>query len=283
VRERIFQSFVCLLLACLLASPVFACQKTTCKKPKKSFEVYMETGFENQPDFAKYGAKDLGTLYAGNMFNGGKGRDKSLLPSKSKTTSFVEKKYASHTGLLVLDIESWPVKGSDAIVASSVDKYLTVLEWVKSAAPKAKVGYYGRPPVPTYSAVQKGTEHQSYKEWQAQNDRLALLADAVDAFFPDCYPNNANQEGWVRKCVALINEAKRLGPGKKVYPFINPRYHSQAAKGLAWSLVPEDYFLLQLKTLKQHADGVVIWDLSRRPWNEKEPWWQATLEFLGSK
>jgi len=183
MKVRLIQSFFAFFLASILASSAFA------------FDVYIETMFKNQPDFTKYGLRDdLGTVYSGSMF--GKGQDKSLLPSKSKTTSFVEKKYASHTGLLVLDIESWPVKGSDAIVASNVDKYLTVLEWVKSAAPKAKVGYYGRPPVPTFSAVQKGTEDKSYKEWQAQNDKLALLADAVDAFFPGCYPNNADQEGW---------------------------------------------------------------------------------------
>ncbi len=266
--------FVFLPLLSVLAPSAFA------------FDVYIETKLKNQPDFTKYGLRDdLGTVYSGSMF--GKGQDKSLLPSKNKTTSFVQNKYGSHAGLLVLDIERWGLKGSDEKVTNNVEKYLTVLQWVKSAAPNAKVGYYARPPVPEYGAMQKGTKHPRYLAWQAQNDKLAPLADAVGAFFPGCYPNSDNQEGWVRKCVALVSEAKRLGPGKKIYPFINSRYHSKARNKfgvkLGFDLVPQDFFLLQLKTLRQHADGVVIWDLSGRPWNENEPWWQATMGFLGQK
>ncbi|MCI0564201.1 MAG: hypothetical protein MN733_37475, partial [Nitrososphaera sp.] len=90
MRGKIQLSFFCLLLASLFASPVFACHKVTqnCPKPPqaKPFDVYVETSFTNQPDFAQYGAKDgrthLGMIYEGNMF--GKGSDHQLLPSKSK-------------------------------------------------------------------------------------------------------------------------------------------------------------------------------------------------------
>jgi len=52
---------------------------------------------------------------------------------------------------------------------------------------------------------------------------------------------------------------------------------------LAFDPVPQDYFSLQLKTLKQYADGIVIWDWSGRSWNEQELWWRATVAFLASK
>ncbi|MGH8603259.1 MAG: hypothetical protein ACREXR_10960, partial [Gammaproteobacteria bacterium] len=138
------------------------------------------------------------------------------------------------------------------------------------------------PPTPGYSATQVSETSKRYTDWQARNDRIVAIGNAVEATFPSLYPVNPNREGWVKWAIGTIKEARRIAPGKKVYPFINPRYHGSACCGVAWDLVPKDFFLLQLETLKQHADGVVIWDGSRRPWNANEPWWQATLKFLGS-
>ncbi len=275
MRVKLIQSVFVFFLASVLASSAAA------------FQVYIQSDFVNQPNFATYGIKDPAMFYGGKVF--GSKAESKFLPSESKTRSYVQAKFGTHTGLLVIDFEGWPVGGSDAAVATSVAKYKTVLKWVKDETP-ATVGYYSKPPVPVYSAVQRGTTDPRYLKWQKKNDRLQELADAVDVFFPGCYPNNADQNGWVRKCVALINESRRLGdPRKEVFPFIKPRYHNNAANGLANDPVPKDYFLLQLKTLKnppdgsRGADGVIIWDGSRLPWNEQAPWWQATLEFLGKK
>ncbi|MGH9957480.1 MAG: hypothetical protein ACREBC_10180 [Pyrinomonadaceae bacterium] len=253
-----------------------------------AFDVYVETFFENQPDFAKYGAKDgrthLGMIYEGSMF--GKGSDRKLLPSKSKTLSHIKNYYKNFAGLFAIDIERWGLTGSDDKVLANMQKYLTVLGWINEAMPKATVGYYGVVPIAGYSATQVSETHERFKDWQARNDRIVALGKAVEATFPGLYPVNPNREGWVKWAIGTIKEARRIAPGKNVYPFINPRYHSRAKDhyviDISFDPVPYDYFLLQLETLKQYADGVVIWDGSRRPWNANEPWWQATLKFLGS-
>ncbi|MGH8625038.1 MAG: hypothetical protein ACREYC_07140 [Gammaproteobacteria bacterium] len=294
MRGKIQLSFFCLLAASLFASPLFACHKVTQKcpkppqaQPKKPFDVYVETFFKNQPDFAKYGAKDgrthLGMIYEGSMF--AKGSDRKLLPSKSKTLGAIQDRYKNFAGLFAIDIESWPLYGSDAQTAANVQKFLTVLGWIKTAIPNATVGYYGVVPINGYSATQVSETHPRHQLWRERNDRIVALGKAVEATFPSLYPVDSNSKGWVRYAVGNIKEARRLSPGKKVYPFINPRYHSRAkdssGKDISFDRVPYDFFLLQLETLKQHADGVVIWDGSRREWNANEPWWLATRKFLG--
>jgi len=270
---------------------IFFCISVVLPSVAFGFDIYVETNFKGQPDFEKYGLKDgsthLGAIYETNMFGKGRGPQHQFLPPKERVIEFTTRKYANYIGLFVADIESWALTGSDKKVSDNVKKYLTVLEWIKSAAPKATVGYYGKPPIANYSATQKGQDHKKYQNWQRNNDRIAPLANAVDILFPSLYPVNENRDGWVRYAIGQISEARRLGKGKKVYPFINPRYHSRARNkfglDLAFDPVPQDYFLLQLKTLKQYADSVVIWDWSGRPWNEQEPWWRATLEFLASE
>ncbi|MGI0026078.1 MAG: hypothetical protein ACREA4_13160, partial [Nitrososphaera sp.] len=222
-----------------------------------AFDVYVETFFKNQPDLAKYGVKDgdLGMIYEGSMF--GKGGDRQLLPSKSKTLGFIQDRYKNFAGLFAIDIESWPLYGSDAQTAANVQKFLTVLGWIKTAIPNATVGYYGVVPINGYSATQVSETHPRHQLWRERNDRIVALGKAVEATFPSLYAVNPNSEGWVKYAIGNIKEARRLSPGKKVYPFINPRYHGSACCGVAWDLVPKDLFLLQLETLKQHADGVV--------------------------
>ncbi|MGH9962851.1 MAG: hypothetical protein ACREBC_38000, partial [Pyrinomonadaceae bacterium] len=81
MRVRLIQSFFVLFLTNVLASSASA------------FDVYVETFFKNQPDLAKYGVKDgdLGMIYEGSMF--GKGGDRQLLPSESKTLGAIQKHY----------------------------------------------------------------------------------------------------------------------------------------------------------------------------------------------
>ncbi|MGH8645219.1 MAG: hypothetical protein ACREX4_12435 [Gammaproteobacteria bacterium] len=246
-----------------------------------AFEVYIHTNYKNQPDLSKHGAKKLRMIPAQHFWF--KGEDRQLLPPKNRVIKFVAGKYNDYTGFLVINIEHWPLIRSDAQVASRVKKLITVLEWIKSAAPKATVGYYGVTPHGGFWASHNPPSHPKYKQWQKNNDRAQQLADRVDALFPSLYPYDAKQESWARWAVAVANEANRLGKGKPVCPFINPRYHGSAYNGLAYKLVPKDFFALQLKTLQGVSDGVVIWgaDNSTKQWSENLPWWQATKEFLG--
>lgn len=274
------QSLFVFFFAGFLVSPAFA------------LDVYVETNYIDQPDLRPYGVKKLGPdplksgmIYEGNLWSDG--QDKDLLPSESKVTNYVNGKFGGYNGLLVIDLETWPIKGgSDVIFNGYLDKYLTLLGWVQSAAPTANVGYYGKPPISNYSAPQQDEDHTLYTDWQTKNDRIAPLAAAVDAFFPSIYTYENKQSSWVNYAAAMIKETRRYGTDKKIYPFINPEYAASAPNGLAFDLIPEDFFLLQLQTLDQeNVDGVIIWGWGSQytPWDEDLPWWRATLEFLGSQ
>ncbi|MGH8656720.1 MAG: hypothetical protein ACREYE_33085 [Gammaproteobacteria bacterium] len=249
-----------------------------------AFEVFIKTNYKNQPDLSKYGAKKLHMIYAQRFWS--KGQDRQPLPSKERVISFVAGKYKDYPGLLILDIEHWPLLGFDERAADRVKKLITVLEWVKAAAPKAKVGYYGTIPQGVYWPLLKPPIDPSYIEWQRKNSLGQALADRVDALSPNFYAVHANQANWVKVATAKINESKRLGKGKPVYLVINPRYHSHAYDNLRYQLIPKDFFKLQLQTIKAAgARGVLIWgaDNANKQWSDDLPWWQATLEFLGRK
>jgi hypothetical protein len=80
----------------------------------------------------------------------------------------------------------------------------------------------------------------------------------VDALFPSIYTFYTDRQGWVTYAIAQITEAKRKAKGKPVYAFLWPQYHES---NLLLGLRPldSDYWELQLNTVAQHADGVVIW------------------------
>jgi AcrR family transcriptional regulator len=128
-----------------------------------------------------------------------------------------------------------------------------------------------------------GLEHGGAAEWRADNRRLAPIAAAVDVNMPSLYAYYDDRDGWVRQAKALVCEARRYSD-KPVIAFIWPEFHpSSKPSGTA---IPGDYWRLQLETLADIADGVVIWggyDLAREraePWDANAPWWHETLDFL---
>jgi hypothetical protein len=111
---------------------------------------------------------------------------------------------------------------------------------------------------------------------------LDKIATQVDALFPSIYTFYTDRQGWVTYAVAQIAEARRKAHGKPVYPFLWPEYHDSAPL-FAHSPIDPDYWELELNTVYQHADGVVIWggySNGPDPWNEDAPWWQVTKRFL---
>jgi hypothetical protein len=178
--------------------------------------------------------------------------------------------------LTVIDVEHWPNVGADEVVASSIEKYLTLLSWVREDVGEGSMSYYAVPPLRDYWRATRPPASDLYKQWQSENDKLVRLADAVDAFTPSLYTFYDDPGGWERHAIANIAEARRLAKGKPVYPFIWPHYHDQSKlKGF----IPKDYWMVQLRTLERHADGMVLW-AGQETWNAKDGWWQATEEFM---
>jgi hypothetical protein len=174
--------------------------------------------------------------------------------------------------ILVLDKEEWPVQ---------LDVYLTLLSRVRQVGFQGPIGYYGVPPIwasPTIGAP----DSSRYRAWQSENNQMQPLADAVDALFPQLYTFSDDEDAWKQYAIANVSEARRLAGGKPVYPFIWPQY-DERNKTLGLKLIPGQFWALQLQTLAQYADGVVIWGGYKMPWDEQAEWWQATRQFLPAR
>ena len=194
------------------------------------------------------------------------GADGSVLPSFMNAIKTPSDRWQ------ILDIESW----NDPI---RLQQFVTDLKLqtgnkigVYSEAPK--FSYHD--PVPGYF----GDPKHSPVAWKRENDKRKGLAAVVDAIFPSLYCFYDDLAGWEKYAMANLLEARRIAPGKPIYPFIWPRFHDSNAK-LAEQFVPQNYFEKFLYVCGAYADGAVLWD-GYRPTetiDETTPWIKAYRKF----
>lgn len=245
------------------------------------FLVFDATLYTNKPSFSDYPLlRSITLLYEWPLFLAG--QSSTGLPLE-QTVRSVAKQAGGLSEPVVLDIERWPLKGDPQTVQTSLSKLLTVLSWIKSEIPQAKIGTYGTVPLPDYWRAIRGQGNAEFQAWQQDNDRLDELLPLMDAVYPSIYTFYADRQGWVTYAIAQIMEARRKAKGKPVYAFVWPQYHeSNYLIGL--TPIEPDYWELQLNTISQYADGVVIWGGwgkdAPEPWNEAAPWWQVTKRFM---
>ena len=182
----------------------------------------------------------------------------------------------------VFDIEHWPLE-DETYAQAAVDNYVTVTDWFKQATPPdQQFGFYGMVPIRDYFRAIKGESHPEYQEWQAENDRIAPFAAAVDILFPSIYTFYNDPDDWVTYAKAQIDESRRIAPDKPVLAFIWPVYHpSNKLRG--GKPLQADFWRRQLEFLHEHADGIVIWTHSNTKkidFADIPPWWEATVQFL---
>jgi hypothetical protein len=248
-------------------------------RPKQQFPVFDATGFTQKPDLTQYGLSRITVVYPNFMWEGNKVPDTTSLPDRSRITAFAQLANQS-TGILVIDIEHWPLVGDPATVAESVKKYQTVIQWFKTPAPSLRVGLYGVLPIPDYWKSLQEKSLPGYAAWQKENDSLAPIAQFVDVLFPSVYTFYEDRNGWQQYAIAEIQEARRHAGGKPVYVFLWPQYHVSNKK-LANTFLPSDYWRMELETGRKYADGIVIWCCSnKQTWDDKAPWWVETQSFL---
>jgi hypothetical protein len=257
-------------LILILAGALFA---APC--PAKDFKLYDWLIFKNRPDLTRYGIVPI-YLIGGDLWTKG---DNLAAKEVSDRVCAVSGEAKKKNLLTVLDVERWPMTGSDAVVNDTKRKYLTLLSLFRKCAPAIKVGYYGIPPLRDYWRAIKGERDPAYRQWQADNEKYRDLANAVDVLFPSLYTFYEDQKGWVKYAEENIKEARRLAGGKPVYVFLWPQFHESNAK-MKGKLVPGDYWRLELETAKRLADGAVLWGGWQTAWDENAAWWQVTKNFL---
>lgn len=253
--------------------------------PQKPFMVFDATLYRDKPYLGLYDIHPLPILYEWRFWPGvSSPKSSPAVPPED----VVRKLAGEHRGIaepLVIDIERWPIKGRTTDVQATVARFSSILAWVRHEIPSVRIGLYGTVPVPDYWRAIRDPRSAEYRAWQQDNDRLEAIVSQVDALFPSIYTFYPDRQGWVAYAVAQIREAKRKANGKPVYAFLMPLYHESNRLLGAHPLDP-DYWALQLNTVYEHADGVVIWGgwgpEGPEPWDEQAPWWQATKRFLAS-
>jgi len=291
IQKKIYETFaiVALVLVVISTLPLvlrkqnesdFPVSRLAASTPS-TFQVFDATSYVNKPDLRAYGIKPINLIYGQFLYKDGK-IDKTL-PSQKKIKQFAEEASRKNQ-LVILELEQWPLKGSDEVVADSVQNLIQVIKWFRDSQPELQIGLYSVLPVFDYWRALKGPDSQEYKEWQKENDRMRPILKYVDMVFPDLYTHYADRNGWVQYATENIREARRYG--KPVYAFVWPQYHSGSNKILGHTYLSADYWMVQLETLRTHADGVVIWggwdwdNMRFAQWNENACWWRATKEFL---
>lgn len=247
---------------------------------QRPFVVFDGTLFKNKPSLDPYHVRPITLLYESRLFAANQSPD--AMPSEIIVRSLAYELRGSPDPV-VLDIERWPLKGDHLAVQSTVAKCVSVLSWVKAEAPNVQAGMYGTVPIPDYWRAIRDHSSMEFRSWQQDNDRLEAVIDHIDALFPSIYTFYPDRQGWVTYAIAQIAEARRKAKGKPVYAFLWPQYH-ESNQLLGLRPLDQDYWELQLNTVAQHADGVVIWGgwgvNGPEPWNEEAPWWQVTKRFM---
>lgn len=260
-------------LSGLLSAPVHASDRC--------FKIFEATYFPGKPDLSSYGIQRAEVVYAIRQLYLNQQSPAALagLPKRATVeTTIARLGVRNRAPLMIVDVEHWPNVGAQ--VSKSVDNYVTLLQWIQGAAGGTPVGYYGVPPLRDYwRAIDASSA--GYQQWQLENDQFARLSAAVDVMTPSLYTFYDDVEGWNRYALANVREARRIAPGKPVYPFIWPQYHNSNRK-LDGQYLSADYWTTELQTLEGVADGVVIWSGSTERWRTEAPWWQATLRFIES-
>lgn len=253
--------------------------------PSRQVPVMDGTLFKEKPPLAREGFPPIKIIYESELWS--PGADTQQLPTPFRLKTIVGR-WKREPMLVIDDMEHWPFFDPDQrLNRANLDKYLQLIAQAKAAAPGAKIGFYGTPPLSDYWRAIDNNPRQRRVDWQRDNDAIQALADAQDVLYPSLYTFYADQQGWVAYAQAQIAEARRMAKGKPVFVFLWPQYHN-SNKLLGCQFVGAAYWRLQLETARQLADGVIVWggwDVCSKPggqqsWDDEAEWWAITRTFL---
>jgi hypothetical protein len=238
------------------------------------FVVFDATLYAQKPDLTPFGLRPITIIYSASMWNNTE--DRASVPDWNVIRTLALEASTS-PGIVVIDIENWPLTGSAAAVAESIQKYQHTIQFFKQSAPSLRIGYYSVVPRGNYGDAVNGSSSPGYIAWQGANDRLASIARFADVLFPSIYTLTKDPVGWRKYAIAQIAEARRIAPGKPVYVFMWPQFEEART---AVDYLPRDFWSMELETARQYADGLVIWGGWQQTWDNHAPWWLETQSFL---
>lgn len=245
--------------------------------PRRDFAVYDGLqSYLDKPSLAPFGIRPI---HWGDPMLGTPAADARDFPDKGVVQAYARSLPGGDIPI-VLDIEQFPVIGPGAEM--SVRRLVEVMVAFRRVLRGRSLGYYAVLPQADYWRAIAPSFSAEHRAWQRENDLLAAVEKRVDALYPSIYTFYPDRDGWVRYARAQVAEARRVSD-KPVRAFLWPEYHSS---GPVQGFLPADYWRLQLETLREIADGIVLfggWDeraRARRPWDANAPWWQELRAFM---
>lgn len=178
---------------------------------------------------------------------------------------------------VILDIEHWPLYTS----ARHRDQLLQVMAAFKSANPAWEIGNYAVAPKRNYVEAMFDEDSAKYWDWRRENDVVKEIAQASDILCPSLYTLTPDPQWWGLFAVANIKEAQRIGPGKKIIPYLWPQYHTTLASH-SLKYIDGEFWHTQLMLVWRMCQGAIIWKISSPPeafsWSHQ--WATATEQFM---
>lgn len=218
-----------------------------------------------------------GSLYVGGILTQGL-PDQGLVETEAQSAAVLA------AGPTFMDIEHWPIDrpsadpatqaAVEAQAVSAASKFATTIGWFKAVAPTETVGFYGYAPTNHYDDSIFAENDARHIGWHTVNDLMANMYSLLDMCLPSLYRHH-DQNQWLDNAKAQIAEARRVAPGKPVYPFLWPQD----------AFAPNNYISVSdwrqmLDVCRDKADGVVLWGGYQQAWDANAPWWLETLDFL---
>ena len=280
---RQLRSAAAIVLICLAAAATQAADT----QHHRCFRLFDATAYVGKPDLRARGFEPIQTFEPDRWWPESETHDD--LPNPLAAKHWIAD-IRDKQGMLVLDLERWWVGGTDAAAAAeAMRKYLTVIEWLRSAGYTGPIGYYGVIPIWDGSRSLQPEGSAARLAWHSENERAQPLADRVDVLYPSLYTGDEDVQSWEQLAVATLQEARQLARGKPVYPFLWPQY-APGNKALELHYLSRAQWARELEVVGKNADGAVIWGGIGQPnsggppkWDESADWWQATLAFLARR
>jgi hypothetical protein len=258
----------------------------------ETFGLYDSLLFIGKPDLSHYGLKRSRTVYEAELWPPKRSVTPNEAVVRSKADAVLSEGVTAEVPV-ILDVEQYSVdvrldpshiNPDTSTVDANILKLKQVIGWFTDEAPTLKVGFYDIAPVEGFPI----TGHQPANDtelaiWKMANSYLIPFVTHVDALYPSLYTSYTDPAKWAADAQRYISEAKRIGPGKPVRPFIWPQYHDVMRRPLAGTYIDYDYWMLQLTTIRNAgASGIVLWGGYQTQWDDTQDWWHATLDFIAT-
>ena len=230
--------------------------------PQK-FPIFDNMAYKEKPDTSAEGMIPSNVIYEKQIWP-----DRQMagaMPDRETFESLVRSQ-AKNPGPLVIDIESFWLRGPVELARHNMEILAKLADWAHEAVPHKVIGFYGTNTLtdipPANAAIAKE------------------LAGHVDAFFTPMYTFNDDRERWEKRAQSARDEARGLDAKKPLYFYVWPQYHVGSARALRY--VDGDFWKFQLETSRKYSNGIVLWGSNTYVWNVKSGWWEVTEEFAKS-